>query len=251
MVRENLCRNPSGSSPRGRGKPLLPPQARTCGRLIPAWAGKTPETSARTPAHPAHPRVGGENLFPCDRGTKRQGSSPRGRGKRCTVPCRSVICRLIPAWAGKTPMIKQGGARMAAHPRVGGENRVGGDAPPGPAGSSPRGRGKPRRRPAPRYISRLIPAWAGKTQTSQILGAGRSPHPRVGGENANDLIVPPRAAGSSPRGRGKRILDDDAVALARLIPAWAGKTHDRKTDGVRSQAHPRVGGENFVMKSGS
>ena len=50
-----------GSSPRGRGKLPLPLPLPLPLRLIPAWAGKTPERLPREITPPAHPRVGGEN----------------------------------------------------------------------------------------------------------------------------------------------------------------------------------------------
>ena len=50
-----------GSSPRGRGKPRPWRRSRRSGRLIPAWAGKTPPRTGATPRTRAHPRVGGEN----------------------------------------------------------------------------------------------------------------------------------------------------------------------------------------------
>ena len=53
-----------------------------------------------------------------------------------------------------------------------------------------------------------------------------------------------RRGGSSPRGRGKLILQAVLVAAGRLIPARAGKTHGRRRGGPGTWAHPRAGGEN-------
>ena len=50
-----------GSSPRGRGKPADRALSGKWSGLIPAWAGKTAETSLTTTSRRAHPRVGGEN----------------------------------------------------------------------------------------------------------------------------------------------------------------------------------------------
>ena len=50
--------------------------------------------------------------------------------------------------------------------------------------------------------------------------------------------------GSSPRVRGKLAGEGQAQALARLIPACAGKTHADTFDGQAVEAHPRVCGEN-------
>ena len=113
-------------------------------------------------------------------------------------------------------------------------------------GSSPRGRGKPRRRPESHRRCRLIPAWAGKTCVCVRRSLSRRAHPRVGGENltpAGRLVID---GGSSPRGRGKRDRDIRRRLQGRLIPAWAGKTRYRVRPRHRLGAHPRVGGENLA-----
>ena len=153
----------AGSSPRGRGKHPghYSPPSRL--RLIPAWAGKTMSVSFVVGAAGAHPRVGGENIQAAVSVVVEWGSSPRGRGKRRSFPDRGNAKGLIPAWAGKTldPRICQAG--RAAHPRVGGENVVAETKNFSRAGSSPRGRGKPRSHKRKEHWPRLIPAWAGKT----------------------------------------------------------------------------------------
>ena len=58
---DRLVQPGSGSSPRGRGKLRKEMLSLTHGRLIPAWAGKTPCEAAADVAGEAHPRVGGEN----------------------------------------------------------------------------------------------------------------------------------------------------------------------------------------------
>ena len=50
--------------------------------------------------------------------------------------------------------------------------------------------------------------------------------------------------GSSPLTRGKRRRPDFRRAPARLIPAHAGKTYERKTGQPITAAHPRSRGEN-------
>ena len=51
-------------------------------------------------------------------------------------------------------------------------------------------------------------------------------HPRSRGENRLLLQLGALSAGSSPLTRGKRSIDPDKLAAARLIPAHAGKTFD-------------------------
>ena len=53
---------------------------------------------------------------------------------------------------------------------------------------------------------RLIPAWAGKTFQTEVMPRLQAAHPRVGGENHLTKLSQHNLGGSSPRGRGKRIL---------------------------------------------
>ena len=172
-------------------------------RLIPAWAGKTHRQVAHEAAPRAHPRVGGENAASTWGGAEFPGSSPRGRGKLATQAVDTLRRGLIPAWAGKTSDSSGRYAPQRAHPRVGGENSIFSSWTRPSSGSSPRGRGKPRS-PITRLHERgLIPAWAGKTQIDGNNGTHGSAHPRVGGENVENLLAGRARDGSSPRGRGK------------------------------------------------
>ena len=193
-----------GSSPRGRGKRGGWPRTTRRRRLIPAWAGKTKPLGLGPIQAAAHPRVGGENPVPATTSSIEVGSSPRGRGKLSGDWQGVWDGRLIPAWAGKTTRDRPPPRHPQAHPRVGGENQGDQLADAASLGSSPRGRGKPRRLDPRNERVRLIPAWAGKTAVGPVRGVGCQAHPRVGGENA------PRSAASLTR--------------CWLIPAWAGKT---------------------------
>ena len=172
------------------------------------------------------------------------GSSPRGRGKLEIVPDVRRVVGLIPARAGKTPARRRRGRRRKAHPRAGGENRqVCSWASPG-AGSSPRGRGKPRTGRAGGCPRRLIPARAGKTLPRLGMGTTSQAHPRAGGENNGAVSLTLSQYGSSPRGRGKPRPVPASSKCDRLIPARAGKTLPGKASTHPHRAHPRAGGEN-------
>ena len=127
--------------------------------------------------------MGGENSVASLASQSPIGSSPRGRGKRQRGFTVHVVVRLIPAWAGKTWPVFPLPMPLAAHPRVGGENKVKGAAAKPINGSSPRGRGKPRTSSRERAGTGLIPAWAGKTVYRTSKRPLRAAHPRVGGEN--------------------------------------------------------------------
>ena len=215
---------PAGSSPRGRGKLLTFHLCHSERRLIPAWAGKTPDRQDRTKHHRAHPRVGGENRRRRPVPARRGGSSPRGRGKPQSILTGRLWPGLIPAWAGKTSSSLHGRSRARAHPRVGGENeRRRRDSIPHP-GSSPRGRGKHLLCVFVKRGGGLIPAWAGKTYLYDARLGHTKAHPRVGGENVIQFTKIIHTEGSSPRGRGKPVARALGDLCPRLIPAWAGKT---------------------------
>ena len=66
----------------------------------------------------------------------------------------------------------------------------------------------------------------------------------MGGENVLHRVELPELAGSSPRGRGKRVDQGLDGGGRGLIPAWAGKTTAPPFSTRCVTAHPRVGGEN-------
>ena len=133
-----------------------------------------------------------------------------------------------------------------AHPRAGGESSLRPITILSPAGSSPRGRGKPSETPLTPRSVRLIPARAGKTGREYRRSPGRRAHPRAGGENSPYGVVQECSAGSSPRGRGKPLRRSLVGPSGRLIPARAGKTLWLCGGPGRFGAHPRAGGENAV-----
>ena len=213
-----------GSSPRGRGKHLILRLSHIHRGLIPARAGKTAVAAIRADATPAHPRAGGENVVSATLPVGSPGSSPRGRGKRTLGSGAGFSLRLIPARAGKT--------------------REGHGQEPPPTGSSPRGRGKPPLGLKRHNNTGLIPARAGKTARSCGCRRRVRAHPRAGGENGMMVEAPKPGAGSSPRGRGKRVAPPTPTVSPGLIPARAGKTSSLYGSRSAASAHPRAGGEN-------
>ena len=160
-----------------------------------------------------------------------------------------TVSGLIPAYAGKTCKDGLGVAQGQAHPRVCGENLIPLERRAGREGSSPRMRGKQRRRYRPIQYRRLIPAYAGKTlESARDDGADRA-HPRVCGENLVVICRLSFQVGSSPRMRGKQRDQVRQCGTERLIPAYAGKTFLATRAHVSRPAHPRVCGENSRTSS--
>ena len=220
----NLSAVVDGSSPRVRGKQsqTLHPFRRP--RLIPACAGKTRQSLHESGDNGAHPRVCGENAGFANRSLCAYGSSPRVRGKLPAHRDLRRAARLIPACAGKTRRRSTRGQRVAAHPRVCGENPVAEVISAAGGGSSPRVRGKLELLRLDAAAVRLIPACAGKTWAVEPSRRNLRAHPRVCGENFSCDTRACVAAGSSPRVRGKQFGHLTDARLFGLIPACAGKT---------------------------
>ena len=130
------------------------------------------------------------------------------------------------------------------YPRVGGGNALYSDFGICVEGLSPRGRGKLKRAWNAGGRRRSIPAWAGETRPARLYRRKRGVYPRVGGGNCGLTAWSRRAAGLSPRGRGKRRRIQRDSLGARSIPAWAGETQRRVLIGGGVKVYPRVGGGN-------
>ena len=234
----------NGSSPRVRGK--RPDGATTSRppRLIPACAGKTSPCARLSSIVTAHPRACGENLDLADPESFPLGSSPRVRGKLGHSSDRIRDDRLIPARAGKTGAPRPDRQHHQAHPRACGENPAATSNTSPSLGSSPRVRGKLRRRHDRLAQGRLIPARAGKTRGCGGRRGRRPAHPRACGENFEWSVLQEIIAGSSPRVRGKPLPSADGPVAVGLIPARAGKTRVLLIRRKAWTAHPRACGEN-------
>ena len=152
--------------------------------------------------------------------------------------------RSIPAWAGETLAGQVAHSMNKVYPRVGGGNRSSRRQPRCSHGLSPRGRGKQRLRVGEALDAGSIPAWAGETPPRGGIHHRRLVYPRVGGGNVIPRRLKTRAAGLSPRGRGKLFRRARRQHGRGSIPAWAGETPPPRGAGGRSQVYPRVGGGN-------
>ena len=74
-----------GTSPRTRGKSLMPAPPQPQHRNIPAYAGKIPPQREHQPPVWEHPRARGENMIEVLYQWQKEGTSPRTRGKRHAV----------------------------------------------------------------------------------------------------------------------------------------------------------------------
>ena len=219
----------AGSSPLTRGKREILGGDLRGGWLIPAHAGKTLGEGLEAGYERAHPRSRGENIQTCVQVAADLGSSPLTRGKPLIGAKGTPSVGLIPAHAGKTPILVF--YRFQAE------------------GSSPLTRGKPSETVRQGIRRRLIPAHAGKTASRAQSAASRRAHPRSRGENELVRRGGGRGHGSSPLTRGKLGVGVGVDHVGGLIPAHAGKTYGRARGASPTRAHPRSRGENRAAAS--
>ena len=234
-----------GSSPLTRGKHTAGAAGGRRGGIIPAHAGKTCRPGP-DPGRPRdHPRSRGENRDRRGDRDRGPGSSPLTRGKRAVLPVRRGGGGIIPAHAGKTPVL---GSRYPAkwdHPRSRGENDKECISGNGEQGSSPLTRGKLWAEDERSGGEGIIPAHAGKTLVPSSWPQHSGDHPRSRGENWKSARAARYASGSSPLTRGKRDLTNADKLFAGIIPAHAGKTAYPARPPARRGDHPRSRGENL------
>ena len=147
------------------------------------------------------------------------GSPPRRRGKGSKADVECLRSRITLAWAGKSRSAISAHSVGQDHPRVGEEKFEDVRNIVGQIGSSPRGRGKVGAALRKERLSRITPAWAGKSKTRRLRGRHSEDHPRVGGEKLRSGRTLACGRGSPPRGRGKAGLLELSKESVGITPA--------------------------------
>ena len=150
---------------------------------------------------------------------------------------------LYPAQAGKRQCQHKRRQVQRDHPRVGGEKTNSDTDGFAYSGSPPRGRGKVHVLELHVVPSGITPAQAGKSSSMRAAVWSSWDHPRVGGEKMSGAISAEISLGSPPRRRGKATSFRIFVHSSRITPAWAGKILDSWPERLKTEDHPRVGGE--------
>ena len=253
-----------GSSPRVRGKRVVRVPGRLPARIIPARAGQTARRCRAAPERPDHPRACGANGKAFHTEENLPGSSPRVRGKRrhwggilasdhpracgansssrCVADCSTGSSPR----AGQTNSTSNWMCGKADHPRACGANSGLTYLVPSVAGSSPRVRGKRILGSLLRVGCRIIPARAGQTRCRRPVCSRCPDHPRACGANWHTRAVADGLYGSSPRVRGKHVVEADGDSAIGIIPARAGQTRPPHTDWLSRPDHPRACGANYL-----
>ena len=222
----------AGSPPRMRGKGSADVRTGQRTGITPAYAGKSPPAERSGPIRWDHPRVCGEKMDAATIQSGNAGSPPRMRGKDRRAVQGGIPAGITPAYAGKSPVVRERFLPAQDHPRVCGEKRSAGLGGRDGLGSPPRMRGKDRKDTDDAGIERITPAYAGKRQPDGQRRQLHRDHPRVCGEKS----LPPRPMraqrGSPPRMRGKVVEFLYALQPLWITPAYAGKRLKRSRSTV-------------------
>ena len=154
---------PMGSSPHTRGARFETIDIFRQQGIIPAYAGSTSTPAPPIVSHRDHPRIRGEHRETPARRRILTGSSPHTRGAPTPSRNHQLQPRIIPAYAGSTPVCVRVRSRRWDHPRIRGEHRLSGLYTGDGQGSSPHTRGARHERLERRFLPRIIPAYAGST----------------------------------------------------------------------------------------
>ena len=152
-----------GSSPLARGLRGSPRHRPHAEGIIPARAGVTSWSPARTASRPDHPRSRGVYASRPVGCFSSGGSSPLARGLRLEGPLPARALGIIPARAGFTPPRSLTAPRAQDHPRSRGVYWGGQPSPWTTPGSSPLARGLQEDREGAQPQEGIIPARAGFT----------------------------------------------------------------------------------------
>ena len=165
------------------------------------------------------------------------------RGKDSHYQATQSKPGITPACAGKSFPSVSCLLEYRDHPRVCGEKHLYGAKFETKGTSPPRVRGKAKIRHFSVSSRRITPAYAGKSLSLRRSGFCRWDHPRVCGEKVGPVGCVSGWLGSPPRMRGKGRPGRLRVWLARITPAYAGKSSLACCPWRLHRDHPRVCGE--------
>ena len=151
--------------------------------ITPAYAGKSPVWTHRTPSCQDHPRLCGEKKDTRRRKWRQSGSPPPMRGKDCRSADNVQRIRITPAYAGKRQVRCRCPPERQDHPRLCGEKH-------------------PPKAPQKCKLG-ITPAYAGKSADSMPCTILLQDHPRLCGEKVQGVWQCLSIKGSPPPMRGK------------------------------------------------
>ena len=169
------------------------------------------------------PAYAGKSIYDGKQCKLGRGSPPPMRGKVLYSTLLYFFERITPAYAGKSKTSNSLLARMRDHPRLCGEKTAFHSLYPLPLGSPPPMRGKGVYRHFLLSVRRITPAYAGKSQISEIFWTMSQDHPRLCGEKSATPQLSTTVVGSPPPMRGKVDKIHMGENEIGITPAYAGK----------------------------
>ena len=233
----------AGSSPRVWGTRPHRSHHRDLCRFIPACVGNSHSPLTAMAIESVHPRVCGELSVSSCYLQDSVGSSPRVWGTQTRAGGTLSDPRFIPACVGNSHRGTAAPGHQAVHPRVCGELLSTTPTQWFYDGSSPRVWGTPGNYVHLTLRHRFIPACVGNSPTGLLSASNTAVHPRVCGELSVCSAPPTRIFGSSPRVWGTLIVNGEALAAFRFIPACVGNSDAAPSYYDDKTVHPRVCGE--------
>ena len=212
-----------GLSPRVRGKLGSGHRRFLRSGSIPACAGEARMRKPWAALIRVYPRVCGGSIPAVLLRHKRQGLSPRVRGKPGGRAGYCIGRRSIPACAGEARRRAWTGSPCRVYPRVCGGSAVNCPYRAWLSGLSPRVRGKPVASAIRETLIGSIPACAGEARWPIVELPVARVYPRVCGGSTDGKARLTWAEGLSPRVRGKPYRHCFHNPSARSIPACAGE----------------------------
>ena len=231
-----------GSSPLARGLQDTCLTAHKLTRIIPARAGFTRSSPARTRRCGDHPRSRGVYPWRPSAMAVWRGSSPLARGLHRAQALGPLALGIIPARAGFTARPSTPSPGRSDHPRSRGVYWRTFSSIFRTEGSSPLARGLLRVEGRATVVLGIIPARAGFTSCCRGWRPWTRDHPRSRGVYLAPLAPPHRGVGSSPLARGLLPHGRGDLPDVGIIPARAGFTLANLTAAIARLDHPRSRG---------
>ena len=156
-------------------------------RITPAYAGKSRSPESLSATIRDHPRLRGEKVLHIVQEDVFQGSPPLTRGKGLYHPHIHALLRITPAYAGKRRSRSARSRYLQDHPRLRGEKHADYIKKPAYPGSPPLTRGKAFLSFPFFGLSRITPAYAGKSLSKTPRLCILGDHPRLRGEKTKKI----------------------------------------------------------------
>ena len=213
-----------GSPPHARGAVHRPAKVCRCGGITPACAGSSCPGLQSHARRRDHPRMRGEQQPGKRLSLGNVGSPPHARGAVPQNPAALCGAGITPACAGSSCQDRAVGCHSRDHPRMRGEQCVGGATTAPRRGSPPHARGADRLIFTDQSRCRITPACAGSSHQQINNRFNDQDHPRMRGEQSPGSAGYRGGWGSPPHARGAGYFSTPYSLTSGITPACAGSS---------------------------